>query len=66
MFGGVLSVAAAALPGGNDLTGGVALPMFPAAGSRPGMPETAEKANKSLGYHESGSSRIARQGEDDQ
>jgi hypothetical protein len=66
MFGGVFSVPAALPSDGNDLTGGLALPMFPAAESGPDRPRTAEKANKSLGYHESGHSGIARQGENDQ
>src|ERR1700691_1469535 len=66
MFGGVFRIPAALLAKGNDLTGGLALPMFPAAASRPDRPRTAEKANKSLGYYESGHSGIARQGEDDQ
>jgi hypothetical protein len=40
--------------------------MFAAAGTGSKTPERREKANKSLGYHESGSGGIARQGEDDQ
>jgi len=51
---------------GNDLTGGVALPMFPAARRRSDPPPERKKADKSSGYHESGSGGIARQGEDDQ
>jgi len=53
-------------PGCNDLTGGIALPMFPAARRRSDPPPRRKKANKSLGYHESGSGGIARQGENDQ
>jgi hypothetical protein len=36
-------------PAGSDLTGGAALPMFPAAARRRDLVETPEKANKSLG-----------------
>jgi hypothetical protein len=66
MFVSVFSISAWSRSEGNDLTGGLALPMFPAAGSRPDIPRTAEKADKSLGYYESSHSGIARQGEDDQ
>ena len=66
MFDCVFSPTAFPVCRGNDLTGGVALPMFPAAGGRQDTRKTAEKTGKSLGYHESGGSGIARQGEDDQ
>jgi hypothetical protein len=39
-----------AFSAGNDLTGGIALPMFPAAASPHGMGQNDEKAIKSLGY----------------
>jgi hypothetical protein len=66
MFASVLSRGACPAAGSNDLTGGVALPMFPAAGRRPDRLRRPKKADKSLGYHESCSGRIARQGENDQ
>ena len=66
MFGGVFGGSAGPAATLSDLTGGVGLPMFAAAASRQDTSETPKKANKSLGYHESGSGGIARQGENDQ
>jgi hypothetical protein len=51
---------------GNDLTGGAALPMFPAAEEPQDALRTDKKAVKSSGYHEFGHCGIACQGEDDQ
>jgi hypothetical protein len=59
-------IIAAPVSNGNDLTGGVALPMFRAPWGPLVTLQKGEKALISLGYHEACSSGIAGEGEDDQ